>query len=147
MLWPRPHVRGLPFDLQRREGWDLVGTRSYFMPATVTYFFRNVWAWMEGYQGNWENFAWLYHKKSGGGGNKQLTSTVFDDFAPYSVTRQHFKVANNEQMPGKKQKPAYEQYLWFKYNKRHRNFVEKYDLSLKENKTKTNAKDRQQRQG
>lgn len=47
----------------------------------------------------------------GGGGNKQLTSTVFDDFAPYSVTRQHFKVANNEQMPGKKQKPAYEQYL------------------------------------
>ena len=68
MLWPRPHVRGLPFDLQRREGWDLVGTRSYFMPATVTYFFRNVWAWMEGYQGNWENFAWLYHKKSGGGG-------------------------------------------------------------------------------
>ena len=47
----------------------------------------------------------------GGGGNKQLTSTVFDDFPPYSVTRQHFKVANNEQMPGKKQKPAYEQYL------------------------------------
>ena len=41
----------------------------------------------------------------------QLTSTVFDDFAPYSVTRQHFKIANNEQMPGKKQKPAYEQYL------------------------------------
>lgn len=86
-------------------------------------------------------------KKAGGGGNKQLTSTVFDDFAPYSVTRQHFKVANNEQMPGKKQKPAYEQYLWFKYNKKHRSFVEKYDLSLKENKTKTNAKDRQQRQG
>lgn len=50
-------------------------------------------------------------KKAGGEGNKQLTSTVFDDFAPYSVTRQHFKVANNEQMPGKKQKPAYEQYL------------------------------------
>ena len=50
-------------------------------------------------------------KKAGGGRNKQLTSTVFDDFAPYSVTRQHFKVANNEQMPGKKQKPAYEQYL------------------------------------
>ena len=114
----------------------------------VTYFFRNVWAWMEGYQGNWENFAWFYHKKKGGGGgNKQLTSTVFDDFPPYSVTRQHFKVANNEQMPGKKQKPAYEQYLWFKYNKNQRNFVEKYDLSLKENKTKTNAKDRQQRQG
>ena len=85
-------------------------------------------------------------KEKGGGGNKQLTSTVFDDFPPYSVTRQHFKVANNEQMPGKKQKPAYEQYLWFKYNKKHRNFVEKYDLSLKENKTKTNAKDRQQRQ-
>ena len=79
--------------------------------------------------------------------NKQLTSTVLDDFPPYSVTRQHFKVANNEQMPGRKQKPAYEQYLWFKYNKNQRNFVEKYDLSLKENKTKTNAKDRQQRQG
>ena len=77
-------------------------------------------------------------EKGGGGGDKQLTSTVFDDFAPYSVTRQHFKVANNEQMPGKKQKPAYEQYLWFKYNKDQRNFVEK---------TKTNAKDRQQRQG
>ena len=46
-----------------------------------------------------------------GRGNKQLTSTVFDDFPPYSVTRQHFKVANNEQMSGKKQKPAYEQYL------------------------------------
>lgn len=81
------------------------------------------------------------------GGDKQLTSTVFDDFPPYSITRQHFKVANNEQMPGKKQKPAYEKYLWFKYNKNQRNFVEKYDLSLKENKTKTNAKDRQQRQG
>ena len=86
-------------------------------------------------------------KKGRGVGNKQLTSTVFDDFPPYSVTRQHFKVANNEQMPGKKQKPAYEQYLWFKYNKNPRNFVEKYDLSLKENKTKTNAKDRQQIQG
>ena len=63
MLWPRPHVRGRPFDLQRREGWDLVGTRFYFKPARVTYFFRNVWAWMEDYQGNWEDFAWLYHKK------------------------------------------------------------------------------------
>lgn len=31
--------------------------------------------------------------------------------------------------------------------KKHRNFVEKCDVSLKENKTKTNAKDRQQRQG
>ena len=54
---------------------------------------------------------YITKKGQGGGGNKQLTSTVFDDFAPYSVTRQHFKVANNEQMSGKKQKPAYEQYL------------------------------------
>ena len=56
---------------------------------------------------------YIIKKKNGvgGGGKKQLTSTVFDDFPPYSVTRQHFKVANNEQMPGKKQKPAYEQYL------------------------------------
>ena len=116
----------------------------------VIYFFRNLLAWIEGYQGNWKDFAWLYHERKGGGGevgNKQLTSTVFDDFPPYSVTRQHFKVANNEQMPGKKQKPAYEQYLRFKYNINERNFVEKYDVSLKENKVRTNTKDRQERQG
>ena len=70
MPWPRPQVRGRPFDLQRREGWDLVGTRFYFKPAMVTYFFCNVWAWMEGYQGNWENFAWLYHKKGRGGAGR-----------------------------------------------------------------------------
>lgn len=80
----------------------------------MIYFFRTLLAWIEGYNGNWEDFAWLYHEKKGG--NKQLTSTVFDDFAPYSVTRQHFKVANNKQMPGKKQKPAYEHYLSLKEN-------------------------------
>ena len=127
------------------SGWNTILFQVCYGDLFFSVMYGHEWKAIKGTEKILPDY--ITKKGRGGGGNKQLTSTVFDDFAPYSVTRQHFKVANNEQMPGKKQKPAYEQYLRFKYNINERNFVEKYDVSLKENKVRTNTKDRQKRQG